>query len=150
MMQFRTKHIFILMTLFAVLLAFVLPILLRAPQTIHQQLCQDLGINEPDKTRAIAFSAFEDSEGNYHSYFLLHSNSDGQHVLRHTFHTPRKLWWLKTWFPIDSSSLKDLGYAAVLVDERRTFAAKPAQSDIDAFLATVKPLLKNNPVSFAK
>jgi hypothetical protein len=46
--------------------------------------------------------------------------------------------------------LKALGYADVRLDEQQTFATEPAQADIDAFLSTAKPLLKDNPVSFTK
>ena len=149
-MQFRTKHLFVLTTLIAVLLVFVLPIIRRAPQTYHQQLCEDLGIDEPDKTQQIAYSAFEDASGAYHSYFLMHSESEGRYILRHTFHTPRRLWWLQNWFPLNTNTLKALGYDDILVNEQQTFDSKPTQGDFDAFVATLKPVLKNRPISFVK
>jgi hypothetical protein len=149
MMQFRTKHIFFMTTLFALFLAFVLPILLRAPQTAHQQLCEDLRIGEPEKTQTIAHSVFEDSTGAYHTYFLLESETDGRYVLRHAFHTPRKLW-LQNWFPLNTDTLKALGYNDILLDEMRTFTSKPVQADIDSFLDSVKPVLKSQQISFAK
>ncbi len=150
MMQFRTKHIFYITTLFALFLAFVLPILLRAPQTVHQQLCEDLRIGDPEKTQTIAYSAFEDSTGTGHTYFLLQSESEGRYVLLHAFHTPRNLWWLQNWFPLNSDTLKELGCNDILLDEKRTFASKPVQADIDSFIDSVKPVLKSQPISFVK
>ncbi len=150
MMQLRTKHIFLLTSLIALLLTFVLPILFRAPQTVHEQLCEDLRIGDPQKTQTIAYSAFEAPSGAYHTYFLLQSEFEGQYVLRHAFHTPRKLWWLQNWFPLNTNTLKALGYEAMLLDEKQTFASKPTQGEIDAFLASLKPVLKDSPISFAQ
>lgn len=148
-MQFRTKHLFVLTTLIAVLLAFVLPIIRRLPQNYHQQLCDDLGIDEPDKTQQIAYSVFEDVSGSYHSYHLMQSESEGRYILRHTFHTPRS-WWLQNWYPLNTNTLKALGYDDILVNEQQTFDSKPTQDDFVAFVATLKPLLKNRPISFVK
>lgn len=142
MTQFRTKHIFILTTLIAVTIAFAVPIFLRGRQTVHQQLCEDLGIDQPDKTQIVAYSSFADASRQYHSYFLLHTESEGKHVLRHAFHTPRKLWWLQDWYPINASTLREEG--------EKTFSSAPESADIEAFLATLKPVLKNVPVNFAK
>ena len=150
MKQFRTKHIFILTTLIAVIIAFAVPILLRGRQTVHQQLCEDLGIDQPDKTQIIAYSAFADASREYHSYFLLQTESEGKHVLRHAFHTPRKLWWLQNWYPINASTLKTLGLEDIQIEGERTFSSEPKSTDIEAFLATMKPVLRNAPVTTTK
>ncbi|MFN7891254.1 MAG: hypothetical protein ACK5OC_13265 [Pirellula sp.] len=150
MMQFHTKHLFILTTLIAVLLAFGLPIIRRGLQNVDQQVCEDLGISEPAKTRQIAYSAFEDATGSYHSYFLMQTESEGRYILRHTFHTPRRLWWLQNWFALNTNSLKALGFDDMLVNEQQTFVSKPTQGDIDAYVATLKPVLKNRPITFVK
>ncbi len=150
MTQFRTKHIFILTTLIALMIAFAVPIFHRGRQTVHQQLCEDLGIDQPDKTQIVAYSAFADASRQYHSYFLLHTESEGKHVLRHAFHTPRKLWWLQNWSPINSSALKSIGLEDIQIDGEWTFSSAPESADIEAFLATLKPVLKNAPVNFAK
>ncbi len=149
-MQFRTKHLLILTALSAILFSLIAPILIRGSKTVHQQLCEDLRIIDANKTRIVAYSTIVDSSNAHHTYFLLQSSNEGEHILRHAYHTPNKLWWKKNWFGLNSHTAMGLGYADLSLDESRSFAEKPTQEDIDAFLAPVKTVLQNNSVTFGR
>lgn len=149
-LRFRTGHFFLLITAFAILTAFLAPVIIRHYQTPMQRFKADLALSGYESPKMVAHSKFA---ANNHVglciYYTLAYRRGGKYLLRHVYFDPAELWYVRNFHPLTSDILKRFGHANVADLNDRLFDRRPTEEELMQFTAPLRKII-DKPVFMPK